>query len=65
MKNTPEEAKYAAIKYILEHPGFHQPEIQKNKLIFKDAIQSKVLEEKGITPEHIDRYIKEKNEKDN
>lgn len=61
MNNSPEEAKYYAIKYLLDdEEGFYPPEIIDGKFIFKDDIQRAIVESKGITQEHILRYIKEK-----
>lgn len=59
VKNTPEEAKYWAIKMLLDDDGFHKPEIKDNTIIFKDAIQEILVKQKGITEEHIKRYIEE------
>lgn len=59
VKNTPEEAKYWAIKMILDDDGFHKPEIRDNTIIFKDAVQEILVKQKGITEEHIKRYIEE------
>ena len=60
--NTPEEAKYWAIKLILDDDGFIRPEIKDGKLIFKDQIQEILVKDKGLTEEHIRRYIKEREE---
>ena len=61
VKNSAEEAKYFAIKWILEDTGFHAPEIRGDRLIFRDAHQEQLVYDKGITDEHIRRFIKEKN----
>ena len=60
-QNTPEEAKYWAIKMLLDDDGFHKPEIKGDKLIFKDSIQEILVKQKGITKDHIERYIAETN----
>jgi len=60
VKNTPEEANYWAIKMILDDDGFHPPEIIDNTIVFRDPVQEILVKQKGITQEHINRYIAEK-----
>jgi hypothetical protein len=60
VKNTPEEARYWAIKMILDDDGFNKPTIDGDKIIFNDSVQEILVTQKGITEQHISRYIAEK-----
>jgi hypothetical protein len=63
MVNSPKESRYQAIKYILDDDeGFTAPVILNGKFMIRDKIQESLLESKGISEEHIERYIKEKEE---
>lgn len=59
VENTPEEARYWAIKMILDDDGFSRPKIKDGKLIILDIAQQAALEAKEITEEHKERYMKE------
>jgi hypothetical protein len=48
VKNTPEEAKYQAIKMLLNDNGFFKPQKDsKGNIIFKDTAQETLVKEKG------------------
>jgi hypothetical protein len=64
VKNTPEEAKYHSMKWLIDDTeGFGYTEIIDGKLDIQDAALAAILEVRGWTEEMENRYIKERLEK--